>query len=381
MASYKAEALHARHRGRLRPRSHYALGWLPRWTRLVGRSRALTRLANASLRLRALHPVVTWSAGVDRRRGLPQFAEQTFRSWFAGRPTGAAPAPRGDVVLFVDTFTDGFSPEVGRAAVAVLEDAGYRVRVTERAVCCGLTWISTGQARRRPPAPAGHRARAAAVRAGRCAGRRPRAVVHRRAALGRARACCPTPSLPDAQAVVAATRTLAEPAGRDRRLDGARPVRRPGRRAAALPPPRRHGLVAGRRACWPARARRSSGSAAAAAWPATGASSAATTTCRSRSPSSSLLPAVRAADDGTTVLADGFACRTRLADLTDRQGEHLAQAPGPASASLTAAEPAYARRRPSPKRSRNAVTAAGGVRRPVTCGQAPRTPASVRARW
>jgi len=45
----------------------------------------------------------------------------------------------------VDTFTNAFTPEVGQAAVRVLEAAGYHVRITRRTVCCGLTWISTGQ--------------------------------------------------------------------------------------------------------------------------------------------------------------------------------------------------------------------------------------------
>jgi Fe-S oxidoreductase len=48
-------------------------------------------------------------------------------------------------MLWVDTFTDNFSPEVGKAAVAVLEAAGYEVRIPAKPVCCGLTWISTGQ--------------------------------------------------------------------------------------------------------------------------------------------------------------------------------------------------------------------------------------------
>jgi Fe-S oxidoreductase len=145
MASYKAEYLHQRWRGRLRPRSHYALGWLPRWTRLVSRVPGLARLANLLMGLRLLHPIVTWAAGVDARRSLPTFAPRTFRHWFASRATDARPGRHGDVVLFVDTFTDAFSPDVGRAAVAVLEDAGYRVHVTSEPVCCGLTWVSTGQ--------------------------------------------------------------------------------------------------------------------------------------------------------------------------------------------------------------------------------------------
>jgi len=49
------------------------------------------------------------------------------------------------VILWPDTFTNSFYPEVGKAAVAVLEDAGFTVEVPVRPVCCGLTWISTGQ--------------------------------------------------------------------------------------------------------------------------------------------------------------------------------------------------------------------------------------------
>jgi Fe-S oxidoreductase len=48
-------------------------------------------------------------------------------------------------VLWPDTFTDHFDPQIARAAVAVLESLGYRVDIPDRPVCCGLTWHSTGQ--------------------------------------------------------------------------------------------------------------------------------------------------------------------------------------------------------------------------------------------
>ena len=54
-------------------------------------------------------------------------------------------APGDPVLLWVDTWTNAFSPEVGQAAVEVLEAAGCSVRIPDRQVCCGLTWISTGQ--------------------------------------------------------------------------------------------------------------------------------------------------------------------------------------------------------------------------------------------
>jgi FAD/FMN-containing dehydrogenase/Fe-S oxidoreductase len=80
--------------------------------------------------------------GIDRRRPLPALAAQTFSDWFARRRAPAA-APRGDVVLFHDTFTTYNVPEIGRAAVELLEAAGYRVVLVERK-CCGRPLISKG---------------------------------------------------------------------------------------------------------------------------------------------------------------------------------------------------------------------------------------------
>lgn len=139
MATYKSEVLHRAYRRRVRPRTHYALGQLPRWSRLVSLA---PRLANAAVDAPGLGRLARWGAGVDGRRSLPTFAAQTFRRWFADSERRSAGRP---VLLWVDTFTDHFTPEVGKAAVAVLEDAGYAVRIPSRSVCCGLTWTTTGQ--------------------------------------------------------------------------------------------------------------------------------------------------------------------------------------------------------------------------------------------
>jgi Fe-S oxidoreductase len=48
-------------------------------------------------------------------------------------------------VLWVDSFSDAFSAGIPGAAIRVLQDAGYQVIIPEKAACCGLTWISTGQ--------------------------------------------------------------------------------------------------------------------------------------------------------------------------------------------------------------------------------------------
>ena len=148
MATYKAEALYQRYRWRLRPASHYLLGWLPRWTRLATRNGLTTRLVNAAVRPGSVAAMAKRLGGIDQRRPLPAFAHESFRHWFARHPVAAGEP----VMLWVDTFTNGFSPEVGRAAVAVLEAAGFSVGIPEKDACCGLTWISTGQldgARRR----------------------------------------------------------------------------------------------------------------------------------------------------------------------------------------------------------------------------------------
>jgi FAD/FMN-containing dehydrogenase/Fe-S oxidoreductase len=150
MAQYKSEVTYRAYRRRLRPRSHYALGWLPRWARLAG---VAPRLANALLRIGPLATAVLAAGGMDTRRAIPSFAEVPFRRSPARRSaTRAAGNSQRSVVLWADSFSDAFDPGVPQAALTVLGQAGYQVIVPERSACCGLTWISTGQldgARRR----------------------------------------------------------------------------------------------------------------------------------------------------------------------------------------------------------------------------------------
>ncbi len=143
MATYKAEFLSHHYAGRLRPAAHYSLGWLPLWARL---SRAAPRLLNAVLGAPGLARAGKRLAGVAGERDAPAFAEESFVQWWAARGTPEPdPADPRAVVLWPDTFSTYFHPAVAKAAVRVLEDAGFRVAVPGRAVCCGLTWISTGQ--------------------------------------------------------------------------------------------------------------------------------------------------------------------------------------------------------------------------------------------
>ncbi|WP_079044517.1 MULTISPECIES: FAD-binding and (Fe-S)-binding domain-containing protein [unclassified Streptomyces] len=135
MAAYKAEFLDRHYAGPLgflrRPRSHWTMGRLPHWLDLFGRA------LNPALGL----PFAARWAGLTPERTMPRVADRTFTSWFAERASARPPA----LTLWPDTFTDHLAPEVGRAAVRVLEAAGLGVTLPRGRVCCGLTYVSTGQ--------------------------------------------------------------------------------------------------------------------------------------------------------------------------------------------------------------------------------------------
>jgi len=81
--------------------------------------------------------------GIHRNRQLPPFASQTFDRWFASR-NGARSSPRqGPVVLFNDCYMTYNYPDIGKAAVKVLETAGFEVILAEKK-CCGRPMISKG---------------------------------------------------------------------------------------------------------------------------------------------------------------------------------------------------------------------------------------------
>ncbi|GAB2471513.1 FAD-binding and (Fe-S)-binding domain-containing protein [Xylanimonas ulmi] len=163
MAQYKSEVLHRTYKGRLRPVDHYVLGWLPRWTRLIG---PFAPLVNKVLGVRPIAQAMLWLGGMDPRRQMMRFAEVPFHTWWRRgnatqgvpglghrqRPGRPATGEHPQVVLWTDSFSDAMAPSVPQAAVKVLTAAGYDVVVPDQEACCGLTWISTGQldgARRR----------------------------------------------------------------------------------------------------------------------------------------------------------------------------------------------------------------------------------------
>jgi FAD/FMN-containing dehydrogenase/Fe-S oxidoreductase len=146
MATYKSEFFDHYYRGRLRPLSHYSLGWLPRWLKVTGLVAPLVNLVLST----PLAGLIARAGGLTPHRRMPKF--ETAHAWKravtaggpAATPAQAAGAGSADVVLFVDTFTRGFRADVAGAAQRVLEAGGQSVECTADA-CCGLTWISTGQ--------------------------------------------------------------------------------------------------------------------------------------------------------------------------------------------------------------------------------------------
>ncbi|HEV8291641.1 MAG TPA: FAD-linked oxidase C-terminal domain-containing protein, partial [Tepidisphaeraceae bacterium] len=132
MATYKAEFLSHYYEHRLRPRHAFAFGWIHIWSRLA--STAPT-IANVFTQMPGLRAIAKWVAGMDQRRRVPKFAPQSFKQWFRSR--GTIRSTGEPVILWPDTFNNYFHPEIARAAVEVLEHAGFSVQVPMQDVCCG----------------------------------------------------------------------------------------------------------------------------------------------------------------------------------------------------------------------------------------------------
>lgn len=142
MATMKSEALAARH----------AIRGVSLSARFFGHARLLNRVGSA---LAPLSNLVAQSAsvrallervvGIDRRRSLPRFAGESLSRWFARRPPGARPLrpSRGTVIFLADSFTSYTEPDIGRAAIELLERAGWEVELVDD-VCCGRPLISQG---------------------------------------------------------------------------------------------------------------------------------------------------------------------------------------------------------------------------------------------
>ncbi|WUU43553.1 FAD-binding oxidoreductase [Streptomyces sp. NBC_00659] len=383
MATYKAEFLHHHYAGRRRPAAHYTLGRLPFWLAAVTRTRS-ARLVNSLASLRPLAAVAKRLAGVAPGREIPRLAPETFSRWWSARfrdrararererrrggqdtqggpggerRGGGRPAPalfpdfgRKTVLLWPDTFTEHLEPSVGRAAVRVLEAAGLAVLLPPRTVwrhgpvgdgvtrgplrlgtllprrrhrvCCGLTYVSTGQLDR-----------------ARTVLRRTLDLMEPYLAMDDLPVVVLEPSCaaalrtdlpellsgdPRAARLAAAVTTFAEALERH---------------APAWTPPRLDRPAAGQTHCHQhavlgdAAERRLRDAAGLTGTLAGGCCGLAGNFGFERGheevsracAEEQLLPAVRAADDSAVILADGFSCRTQLAQLSGRRGRHLAE--------------------------------------------------------
>ena len=206
MARYRSEALFRTYRGRMRPLSHYTLGWLPRLTRVTARVPGLATVANAIMSIAPLRSLAFRMIGLDPRRGMPALQSGTFTAWArrrsllaGGVPSSVSPGSvsgssdpvsgssdpvsgsstpaseareRGGVpasstpassmtaspilsgprdpsgrpyaLVWADSFSQTLDDAGARAVIDVLEANGFAPIVAPDA-CCGLTWITTGQ--------------------------------------------------------------------------------------------------------------------------------------------------------------------------------------------------------------------------------------------
>ena len=180
MARYRSEALFRTYRGRMRPLSHYTLGWLPRLTRVTARVPGLASIANAVMSVAPLRSLAFRIIGLDPRRGMPALQSGTFTAWArrhsllagsvpasassdavsdarerGGAPTSSMsdspilngprdPSGRPYALVWADSFSQTLDDAGARAVVDVLEANGFAPIVAPDA-CCGLTWITTGQ--------------------------------------------------------------------------------------------------------------------------------------------------------------------------------------------------------------------------------------------
>jgi FAD/FMN-containing dehydrogenase/Fe-S oxidoreductase len=158
LATYKSEFLSHYYDARLRPRSAYAFGNIDLWARAASH---VPGLANIFTQLPFLRDISKLIAGIPHQRQIPAFAPETFKSWFfrtrrkghVGTAAPGCPAERSSatrlgesktapencptVLLWPDTFNNYFQPNTAKAAVEVLESAGFHVTIPKARLCCG----------------------------------------------------------------------------------------------------------------------------------------------------------------------------------------------------------------------------------------------------
>ncbi len=134
MATYKAEFRYHHYAGRLRPRAAYSMGLIHQWSRLAAR---MPRLANFATQTPGVSSMAKWLGGIAEERRMPAFATETFTAWHRRRRAGGIKHREPAVMLWPDTFNNYFRPGTAIAATHALEALGYHVMVPDQPVCCG----------------------------------------------------------------------------------------------------------------------------------------------------------------------------------------------------------------------------------------------------
>ncbi len=141
LALLKAELIHAR----------YKRDGLPLRVRMLSEVDFLGRLgcllpsvANVTLALTPLRKLMEKTLGISARRSLPRYTRERFDCWFVRRGSRNGSHPRGPIILWDDTFVRYHEPEIGIAAVAVLDALGFEVVLPRGRKCCGRPAFSQG---------------------------------------------------------------------------------------------------------------------------------------------------------------------------------------------------------------------------------------------
>jgi len=144
MAKMKVEFLHHYHQHHPRSLRDRLIAYLPRYAALAARLGPLLNLRN---RMGFLAWFGERTLGLSAKRSLPRWRSDRFDESQEAWPDGEK--ANGEVVLLVDTFNRYFEPDNARAAQAVLAAGGYRVHLLQaedgkRPLCCGRTFLASG---------------------------------------------------------------------------------------------------------------------------------------------------------------------------------------------------------------------------------------------
>lgn len=154
VATYKAEFLSHYYETNRRPLNSLAFANIDLWARAASH---VPGLVNLTTQLPFLRDLAKLAAGIPAQRQIPAFAPQTFKQWWEERLCGTGSLTRSGrakldsrrgagptVLLWADTFNNHFLPDTAKAAVEVLEAAGFEVTVPRAHLCCGRPLYDVG---------------------------------------------------------------------------------------------------------------------------------------------------------------------------------------------------------------------------------------------